>query len=345
VVNKREIVKLEGAALEAEALRILRAIPGVSAERVERRGPDAVVRYAGVSAPIGIEFRKRVNASTAHRLLQSTHNRSDARLLVVAAETTAEAREILADGDVALVDGLGNVHIELPGLLVHLEGKPRPRAAVPTKLRGKAGLAAQALLLQANRIWRVADLAAEANISAGLAHRVLARLEHEGIVEAEGSGPKRTRQVVQPAALLDLWADEQADAIIWTPGYLLAQTAAQLVERVSGPLADADIPHALTGAAGASVLAPFVTAVPVAEVWVPADIDDIRLHQAAGTRNVAEGYNVMFLQENDDAPLAFRAKHHGVWVANVIRLYGDLLRDPKRGREQAAHLREEVIGF
>lgn len=339
------MVKVEGAGLEAEALRILRAVPGVTAEQVERRGVDAILRYAGTTATVAVEFRKRINAATAHQLLQPTLMRSDVPLLVIAGESTGEAREILADNNVALIDGSGNVHIELPGLLMHREGKRRPAPAVPTKLRGKAGVAAQALLLQRDRIWRVADLAAEADISAGLAHRVLARLEHEGIIVAEGSGPKRTRRVVQPAALLDLWVEEQAEAIIWTPGYLLAQTPGQVVERLCDGLADADIPHALTGAAGASVVAPFVTAVPVAEVWVPAAVDHLRLLNAAGAKNVAEGHNVMFLQENDDTPLAFRAQHRGLWVANVIRLYGDLLRDPKRGREQAAHLREEVIGL
>jgi hypothetical protein len=34
-----------------------------------------------------------------------------------------------------------------------------------------------------------------------------------------------------------------------------------------------------------------------------------------------------------------------VWVANPFRLFVDLRRDPRRGREQADHLREETIGF
>ena len=47
----------------------------------------------------------------------------------------------------------------------------------------------------------------------------------------------------------------------------------------------------------------------------------------------------------DDTPLAFREKAKGLWVANRFRLYGDLRSDPRRGREQADHLRQEVIGF
>jgi hypothetical protein len=60
---------------------------------------------------------------------------------------------------------------------------------------------------------------------------------------------------------------------------------------------------------------------------------------------VPEGPNVIFLQAKDDTPLAFRERADEVWVANRFRLYADLRRDPRRGREQAEHLRQELIGF
>lgn len=53
----------------------------------------------------------------------------------------------------------------------------------------------------------------------------------------------------------------------------------------------------------------------------------------------------MFLQANDDTPLAFRDQAAGLWLVNRFRLYAEPRRDPRRGQEQAAHLRREVIGF
>src|SRR3972149_5966128 len=72
------------------------------------------------------------------------------------------------------------------------------------RLKGKAGVVAQALLLHQDRAWQVKKLAEEARVSGGLAHRVLARLETEGIVAAQGTGPKRVRRITDPTALLDL---------------------------------------------------------------------------------------------------------------------------------------------
>ncbi len=339
-------------AFEADALRVLREIPGLTV--VEEppgvdRGIDAVLHFAGKRAPVAVEVKQRANAATAWQLVHHAEALPGTRVLLIADQTTAEARAILETHGVAVVDGLGNAHIELPGLLFHIEG-PRhaQRAAAegpPTQLRGKAGVAAQALLLRPNRAWGVEDLAKEAQLSKGLAHRVLARLEAEGLVNADGAGPSRVRHVTNPTALLDLWAEENVEKPRRTLGYLLAQTPQQLIRAVGTNLESRGIDYALTGAAAASLVAPFVTAVPVVDVWVTARAAPDELYAGAKADRVTEGQNIVFLQSKDDTPLAFREKTDGLWLCNRFRLYGDLRRDPRRGREQAEHLRKEVIGF
>src|SRR6266851_625692 len=110
----------------------------------------------------------------------------------------------------------GNMRVELPGLFLWTEGRPafatrEVQNQPPVKLTGKAAVAVQALLREPQRKWQVYDLAKAADVSVGLAHRVLARLEREQLLEVEGAGPKRTRRVEKPTALLDLWAEEMQD--------------------------------------------------------------------------------------------------------------------------------------
>ncbi len=350
-MNKKETLKIEGA-LETEALRILRAIPGMAVvtKAVARgRRTTAIVRFAGERTPVVVEFKRRANAATAWQLVHHADAHPDEPLLLVAGETTAKAREILGEHGIALVDGQGNAHIELPGLLFHLEGRRRPRegraTSPPTRLRGKAGIVAQALLLQPEHAWQVGDLTAEANVSAGLAHRVFTRLEREKVVVAEGTGPKRIRRVTDPTALLDLWAEENADRPTRLLAYLLAQTTPRLIQELGGNLGRHDIAYALTGAAAGSLVAPFITAVPVVEVWAQASAAPEQLCDAAGAELVTDGQNVVFLQAKDDAPMAFREQVNGLWTVNRFRLYAELRHDPRRGREQAEHLRREVIRF
>jgi len=350
-VNNRAVVNLEGS-FEAEALRVLREIPGLTVipqPGGTDRGIDAIVRFAGNRANVAVEFKQRANPATAWQLAAYARARPDIPLLLIAGETTAEARAILEDQGIAVIDGLGNAHIELPGLLFHLEGRrgqQRHAGTIsPTRLRGKAGVVAQALLLHPERVWHVQDLAKEAQVSVALAHRVLARLEGERIVAAEGAGPNRVRHVTNSTALLDLWAEDQVERPARTLGYLLAQTPQQLIKKVGANLGRSGIDYALTGAAAGSLVAPFITAVPVVDLWVAATAAPEQLYEGTQADSVTNGHNVVFLQAKDDTPLAFREKASGLWVANRFRLYADLRNDPRRGREQAEHLRREVIRF
>ena len=140
---------------EAEALRILREVPGLTvlAEPAEEgRGADIVLRFAGAEVQIMVQVKSRANAATAWQLVHEADASGDSPMLLIADETTADAREILEQHGIAVADGLGNAHIELPGLLVHMQGPPlSSRVARPTQLAGKAGVAAQALLLHPER--------------------------------------------------------------------------------------------------------------------------------------------------------------------------------------------------
>jgi hypothetical protein len=350
-MNKQPIVTLEGP-FQAEALRVLREIPGldVIAEPAgPDRGVDAVLRFAGNRAPVLVQFKLRANTATAWQLAHYADELPDASVLLIAGETTTEARRILQRHGIAVIDGLGNAHIELPGLLFHVEGHrrrgPRPGDGPPTRLNGKAGVVAQALLLHPDVAWQVKDLAEEARVSGALAHRVLTRLEGERIVVAEGTGPKRVRRVADATALLDLWAEENLLRPMRTPAFLLAQTPQRLIRALGTNLGRSGIDYALTGAAAASLVAPFITAVPVVEAWVNATAAPEELCAAAGADAVTDGQNVVLLQAKDDTPLAFHEKRNDLWLANRFRVYADLRRDPRRGREQAENLRREVIGF
>jgi hypothetical protein len=330
-------------------MRILRGIPGITVDTEPgrgHRGVDAIVRFAGTEAEVAIEFKSRANAAAAWQLVRYAGEAPDRPILLVAGETTGDAREILRDHGIAVVDGLGNAHIELPGLLLHLQGdKQRARRDPPARLVGKAGIVAQALLLDPKRSWQINDLAKRACVSPALAHRVMARLDREGVTAIEGAGPQRVRRVANPSALLDLWAEEDRPAVRRASAHLLARSPEQLVTKLGETLRDSKFDYALTGAGAANLLAPFVTAVPVVDVWIGAAADPQKFLEAAGAEAVDAGQNIVLLQAKHDHPLAFRKNVDNVWVANRFRVYTDLLSDPRRGAEQAKHLRGEVIGF
>jgi hypothetical protein len=196
------------------------------------------------------------------------------------------------------------------------------------------------------RRWKIHDLANQADVSVGLVHRLFLRLESEKLVQAGGAGPQKTRHVTNPAALLDLWAEEMHDrGVQELRAFRLARDPTAQTSTLSRLLTEAKIDHAVTGAAAAAQVSPFITSVPVTDIWVTefSALEDV----AAATRaeEVREGHNVVFRHAKDDTPLAFRTRRDRTWLADNFRVFLDLRADPRRGREQADRLREDVIGF
>ena len=347
----------QGDQLEATALQLLRNVPGVQAVETEvrvghDRRVDGVIRFQGNRIPVIFEVKRHANVAAAWQLIDHARHLGTGTYayVLIAGETTVEARKLLADHGIGLIDGLGNAHVELPGILVHIEQSVRrtpkqDRTGTP-RLAGKAGVVAQALLREPQRAWKVADAAQIARVSTGLAHRVLARLESEDVMTAKGTGPQRVRHVANPTVLLDLWAEEtQAEKRRRALGYVVGRTPEDRLLHIVGLLNFAGIPYAVTGAAAATRTAPLITAIPIMEVWLPAARPTNDLFEAVDAQPVTEGANLVLLQAKDDTALAFTRTQDGVEIVNVFRLYADLRRDPRRGREQADNLRQEVIGF
>jgi hypothetical protein len=316
------------------------------------RRPDLVLRAGDVTHVVEIKAQRLTNAAAAHQVIEyAQHLPEGAHLILVAGTTTEEARRLLGDAGIGVLDTQGNIRVELPGLFLWTEGRRPPETrydtkAPPVRLAGKAGVAAQALLREPRRQWKVHDLAKAAATSASLAHRVLARLERENLVEVRGAGPMRTRQLANPTALLDLWAEEMRDrGVKQLRAFRLARDPRAQAHTLSRALTEAKIEHAVTGPAGAARLAPFITTIPVTDIWVTdaALLDDVAT--VAHARVVQEGHNIVLRQAPGDAPLAFRTKVDDVWSADPFRLFHDLRQAPRRGREQADQLRKEVIGF
>jgi hypothetical protein len=354
--------------IEARLRRILETVPGLVVTRVEappatpqdlREGvlPDAMLTLAGCRQPIACVLKANANAAVAWAFVHWASASQGSRPLLVAKETTAEAREILSRHGAAYIDGAGFAHVELPGLFIHVEARGagrrgRPAAARGTvRLAGRAGVVVQALLLDPRRDWGVHTLAQAAKVSPGLAHKVLQRLETEGIVASSGAGPAKIRRLTDPAALLDLWAEETRDQdVVRTAAFRFARTPRELVWRVAHGLDVNDIGHAVTGLAAAALMTPQGTAVPFTEIWVTEAVEVTEALRTIGADLADRDHNLVVCQARGDLPLAFKTKTpEGLWTVNAARLYLDLRGAPEAGggisREQANEARSRLLGF
>jgi hypothetical protein len=343
------VVKI-GSNVEQEVLRILRGSPFLEVE-VEPASagasrPDAIFVDGDGRTLFAIEFKSHVGPESARSLVSRRQPDSPGHFLLVSREISPGAQRILVEGGIDYLDAAGSVHLGLPRSFVHVEAPPQKKADAPRpKVVGKAAIIGELLLLEPGKDWRVGEAAVRCGISIGLAHKVLANLESVGILASHGSGPSRRRRLVDAPALLDRLAEDDGAVRSWPLGaFRLFRSALETARDISQRLEQSGVGHAITGAAAVSILAPVLTTVPAVEIRLAAAVPIDSALETSGCRRVETGANVLFVQEQDDSGLAFRRNEQGMWVANAVRVYLDVLRDPRRGQEQADLLRSSLLG-
>jgi Mn-dependent DtxR family transcriptional regulator len=335
-----------GKTRELEAAFREAGLPLAEAEgdRVRIRLPDAELVIHPVSAGHG---RPQEARDAVMRIRQS-----DLRLApvaLVAAHFTTGALELLQRERVNYLDDCHFVfRNDVPFVAIDRQrpcGQARKTAREPG-LGGRIGIAIQEMLLGKVEWWGVTELADAAKVAPGTAQAALKRLDALDLVDVEGSGPNKRRRLRERGAVLDAWtphARRERHRLVAT--FVLGQGPIDLARQVSQRLAEGRIAHAVTGACAALLVAPHVTDVRTCEVWVDPAISEGLVIGALGATPVEKGGNVIVLRAKTDAPLFASREAEGTVVANPLRLYADLLEDPRRGEEQATFLRETVLGY
>lgn len=145
-------------------------------------------------------------------------------------------------------------------------------------------------------------------------------------------------KLLQPGLLLDIVRDLyyfEANQII---SYYSDETPEQMIEKI----ARIKKPYALTRMSGASLVAPFVRYQRV-DIYIPNQSDLAFWKKTLKLVDVEVTGNVNLVLPQTSQILKQIQTIKKCHVVNNIQLYLDLYKYPARGREQAEHLREQVL--
>jgi hypothetical protein len=273
--------------------------------------------------------------------------------MIAAPAITAASRKLLRAGHVGYYDAGGSLFVELPGATFQVDRlAPRENRRVLTNpYRGSSARVLETLLDAPERVWHLDDLAGEAYVSVSTAHQVCSFLEARGWMRKEGRGPRATRMLAQPGALLDAWAEAHSLGIYDLRRYAHPTVGSwEAFHRLSEAFWRCRIHYGLTLQCGLQVrelirrAAPELDGLPIAALVEASP----RLNEAtelAGLAPAEEGATVHLYVTPERWPrLGSPPRTHHSYVSD-IQLYLDLRAWSQVGRQLARGLRHQQFRF
>jgi hypothetical protein len=252
--------------------------------------------------------------------------------------------DVLEQAHVGYFDLAGNVHIDLPGLHLHVEGKRLPRAAettvaiTPGWVRFVLALLVRPDLAQA----RYRTVAEQAGVALGAVPRYRHDLERRGFLQGKGGRARLARR----EELLATWVHGYATTLrprLKEQRFRTPATARHdLRERLRNTFAERALPWTLTGAAGTVAVDHYLETADT-RVYVPRDVWTPELLRALRLQPAVNDGDLVAIEA--PGPLALEAVTVEGWPCAALPLVYAELRylDTDQAREAADRLMPRLL--
>ncbi len=310
-----------------------------------RRGTttDTAVDLTVNGQPLEIKWIGEGRLSDVRRLLA---NRRERPLVAVARRLSPGARAALSEAGIGWADESGAAEIAVGTVVVSRSGVTDKRDKRPKGWTRSVLAVAEAALCG---IRATASAMREATgLSMGSCVNALRVLTDLGLLEAAAArGRASARRVNDPDELLDAYATA-AEALASDLRLEIGVTWRDLAEGVQSVARrwdSAGVDHAVTGALAAEALAPYLTSVPTAEVYVASGtIVGLEAAAASASLRPIEGGRLVLRPFPTVSTSRLAGDADGLSVAPWPRVYVDLLHAGVRGEDAAEHLKEAMRG-
>jgi len=314
-------------------------------ELQKESGPGLLVRADGYQ--FLVEFKS--TGARAHlnlALLQIEEKRKaskhDLIPLIVVPYMGESGRRFCEDHKLSWIDLSGNAHIKVPGLLIHVEGRPNRfrRVGRPSNVFApKSARIARQLLVEPAKRYTQRELSQATGLDEGHTSRIVRRLEEINIVAREDQGSLRPSD---PDQLLDAWHevyDFNKHQII--KGHIAARSGDELLNRIAGILAEHKIDYAATGLAGAWQCTHFAK-FRLVTIYLP-DLPGTKLFDYLHFREDERGANTWLVVPNDEGIFHGSEARDGIRCVHPVQVFLDLKDHPERSSEAASRLRQQFM--
>ena len=313
------------------------------AAKVRMGGIDAGVDMFVNDHPFKIKWIGDGRLADAKRVLAARRGRPD---VAVARRMSPGARETLAGAGIGWVDETGAAEIAAGTIVISRPGRP-PKPGGPPKRWTRSVIAVGEALLCGTKA-TVAATEAATGLSNGSCTTALRVLTDIGLLEADaGRGRDSARRVADRDRLLDAYAS----AVEAAPASISLQVGVTWRDTIDGVVLTgakwdkAKVVWASTGAVAATVIAPHLTTVNAADVYVDAEtILGLEAAAAAAGLRPIEGGRLTLRPFPSVTVRRLATRVDGLRVAPWPRVFADVRIVGVRGEDAAEHLRELMHG-
>lgn len=318
---------------------------------------DAVVtwRTAGETIRYLVEEKRHLRHQDVAVIVDQLNRRRSAlpaehaqdRLLLLAPHVRAQQAAALERAEIDYLDLAGNVHLNAPGVFVHVEGRKPPKEPATGPRRPQKGWikAVMAILIRpdlVNAPYRV--LAEEADVALGTIAKCMNDLALRGLLLDRKEG----RTIPDRQALVALWVQAYVEGL--RPKLkeqrfqLRAEDKPQIWAGLRAVLAERRQPWALTGADAAELRTHFFRA-DETEIYAPMRAIEVRdVQRALVAQPAVRGGNLLIIEP--PGPLAVPATvDDTIPMAPALLAYAELrYRGTGQALEAAEMLLPAVLG-
>ncbi len=313
--------------------------------------PTAKVKVSGANRrhdfvvngyPIEVKWIGPGHLGDARSALEKRPKRN---VIFVARQMSPGARAALSEAGVSWADETGAAEIAVGAILVSRSGSPEKKTH-DIKHWTPAVIAVAEALLCGTKGTQAATQAAT-GLSAGSCANALRFLTDEDLLTSTAKrGPASARRISDSRRLLDAYAAEVNKRPIATKLQIGVtwQDTLEGIATLANRFEAKGVDWALTGGAAAALIAPFLSAVSQAAIYVDAEsLAELQaLAKSVSLRPIEGGRLTLMPFPSRAVQRLTRTEDSSIRVAPWPRVYADLLKEGVRGEEAAEHLYEIV---
>jgi len=333
--------------------RLLDEIPFLERRRTIKepylggKGPDLLFEIAvgdrrfSIIVEVKSVGEPRQLRSAIQQLREYLAQTKDGYGVVAANFITDDAGRLCRDNGLGYMDLAGNCFLNFDQVYIEQKNYPNPlveKRQVRSLFTPRSSRILRVMLVNPMRSWQVQELASEADVSLGQAHKVKERL-----LDLEYAREEERRVLLsRPRDLLGKWAENYTFRRNKVYDYFGFAEPKEIERKLAEYCDRLQTRYALTLFSGAAPVAPY-TRYTRGFAYVSGGIGE--LASALELREVSSGPNFSILEPYDEGVFYGSRSIEGLTVASDVQLYLDLAGYKGRGEEAAAFLLEERMKY